>query len=149
MIIERIAALGPWAWWIGGLILLGLEILAPGNVIIWFGIAAIIVGAVALFVDIGWQAELIAFAALALVLVIAGRQFFARKAEAGAEPLLNRRADRLIGQTYMLSEPIIDGQGRVRVDDANWRISGPDMPSGTRVKVTGHDSGVLTVERVE
>ncbi len=27
-------------------------------------------------------------------------------------------------------------------------IAGPDLPSGTRVKITGHDGSVLSVERV-
>ena len=147
-ILETIRQLGPWSWWIVGLILLALEIVVPGNVFVWFGIAAILTGAMALFTDWGWQAELIVFVVLALVLVIVGRRAFSRDAETSEQPYLNERANRLVGGTHVLSAPIVDGQGRIRVDDTNWRVTGPDLPSGTRVKVVGADGSVLAVEKV-
>jgi membrane protein implicated in regulation of membrane protease activity len=148
MILETIRQLGPWSWWVFGLVLLALEIVVPGNVFVWFGIAAILTGALALFADFGWQVELIVFVVLALVLVIAGRRAFARDAEASEQPFLNDRARRLVGGTHVLTAPIVDGQGRIRIDDTNWRITGPDLPSGTRVKIVGADGSVLAVERV-
>ena len=149
MILAWIEALGPWAWWILGVVLLGLEIVAPGNIFVWLGIAGILTGILALGLDVGWQVELLVFAVLSLVLVVAGRRFFARAAAAGEEPLLNERATRLVGTVYVLAEPIVEGRGTIRVGDANWLVAGPDLPSGTRVRVTGHDGSVLSVERVE
>lgn len=143
--IDFVEGLGAWAWWIGGVILLALEILAPGNVFVWFGVAAILTGVVALLADITWQLEWIIFGVLSLVLVIAGRRYFARRAETSAEPFLNRRLDAMVGHDYVLSEPIVDGVGQIRINDANWRINGPDLPSGSRVRVVGHDGAVLTV----
>lgn len=149
MILDLIDDLGAWAWWIGGLVLLGLEILAPGNVFVWFGVAAIVVGAGALLLDPSWQTEFIAFAILALVLVVGGRRFFAGRSEAGEEPLLNERATRLVGRIFVLGEPIVEGTGRIKIDDSNWRIAGPDAPSGTRIRVTGADGSVLSVTRAD
>ncbi len=57
--------LGPWIWVIGGLVLLGLEILAPRAFFLWFGISAIIVGAVSVLFEIAWQAQVVAFGVLA------------------------------------------------------------------------------------
>ena len=147
MILDAIRLLGPWSWLVLGLILLGLEILVPGNVFVWFGVAALLTGALAFFAVVGWQVELIVFVVLAVVLVIVGRRVFARESEPGEQPFLNDRAHRLVGNTYMLSAPIVDGHGRVRIDDTNWRITGPDLPSGTRVKVIDADGAVLKVER--
>jgi inner membrane protein len=147
MILNTIHQLGPWSWWVFGLILLALEIVVPGNVFVWFGVAALITGGMALFVHLGWQVELIVFVVLALVLVVVGRRLFARASQPGEQPFLNDRAHRLVGSTYMLSAPIVDGHGQVRVDDTNWRVTGPDLPSGTRVKVVGADGAVLKVER--
>ena len=149
MILAWIETLGPWAWWILGVVLLGLEIVAPGNIFVWLGIAGILTGILALGLDVGWQVELLVFAVLSLVLVVAGRRWFARAAAAGEEPLLNERATRLVGTVYVLAEPIVEGRGTIRVGDANWMIAGPDLPSGTRVRVTGHDGSVLSVVRVE
>ncbi|KAB2873163.1 MAG: NfeD family protein [Bauldia sp.] len=149
MILQYLESLGPWGWWIAGLVLLGLEIVVPGNVFVWFGIAGLLVGALALFTDLGWQIELIVFGVLSLILVVAGRRYFARPAAAGEEPLLNERATRLVGKVFVLGEPIVDGRGTIRVGDANWLVAGPDLPSGSHVRVTGHDGSVLTVKRAE
>jgi membrane protein implicated in regulation of membrane protease activity len=75
-------------------------------------------------------------------------RYFARSS-ASTEPLLNRRTDRLTGTTYTLAEPIVGGVGKVRINDANWRVRGPDLPSGTRVRIVGHEGAVLTVEKDE
>ena len=149
MIVEFFRGLGPWNWLIAGVILLGLEVLAPGNIFVWFGVAALMTGALAFFADLGWQAELIVFVVLAVILVLAGRRLFARDRQPGEQPLLNDRAQRYVGGVYVLGEPIIDGKGRVKIDDTRWRVSGPDVPSGTRVKVVGVDGTVLTVVRAD
>ena len=142
MILDFVNDLGAWAWWVGGAILLAIEIVAPGNVFVWFGIAAILTGAAALITDIAWQYELVLFAVLSLVLVLIGRIWFGRPG-ASEEPLLNERATRLVGRSYVLGEPIVDGSGRIRIDDTLWRLTGPDLPSGTRVRIVGHDGPVL------
>ena len=145
--MEVLQQLGPWAWIIAGLILLGLELLAPGIFLIWFGIAALITGAFAFATDFGWQADLIVFVVLAIVAVLVGRRYFSPAREPGEQPLLNQRAQRHVGSTHVLAEPIVDGQGRVRIDDTNWRVTGPDLPSGVRVRISGVDGAVLTVEK--
>jgi len=149
MIIEAIAALGPWSWLVLGLVLLGLEILVPGTFFLWFGVAAAIVGIVALLVDFSWQYQAIAFVVLALVLVFAGRRIFSHTAQPGDQPLLNERPTRLIGHVYPLIEAIENGTGRVRIDDTVWRVRGPDLPAGARVRIVGHDGAVLKVEAEE
>jgi len=41
--------------------------------------------------------------------------------------------------------PIVDGRGRVRVDDTVWLVEGPDLPAGARVQVTGVANTLLRV----
>jgi len=43
-------------------------------------------------------------------------------------------------------QPIVDGVGTVRIDDSVWRVSGPDCPAGSRVKIARADGANLTVE---
>jgi membrane protein implicated in regulation of membrane protease activity len=148
MILDFINDLGAWAWWVGGAILLAIEIVAPGNVFVWFGIAAILTGAAALVTDIAWQYELVLFAVLSLVLVLVGRSWFGRPG-ASEEPLLNERAMRLVGRSYVLGDPIVGGSGRIRIDDTMWLLTGPDLPSGTRVRIVGHDGSVLRATPAE
>ena len=147
--LDFIRQLGPWSWVIAGLVLLGLEIAAPGNVFVWFGIAALITGGLALFTDFGWQVDALVFGVLAVILVIAGRRYFARAEAPSEQPFLNQRADGLVGGVYTLAEPIIGGHGRIRVDDSNWRITGPDLPSGTKIRVVSADGAVLGVVKAD
>jgi membrane protein implicated in regulation of membrane protease activity len=150
MILEFMRSLGVWNWFIAGVVLLALEIFAPGNIFVWFGVAAIVTGAVAYFAaDLGWQIELIIFVVLAVVLALAGRRLFARASDPGEQPLLNDRAQRIVGSVYVLGAPIIDGKGRIRIDDTQWRVTGPDVPSGTRVRVISADGPVLSVVRAD
>jgi hypothetical protein len=146
---DIIEELGPWAWWIAGLILLALELLLPGNVLVWFGIAAMLTGLEVLIVDFGWQVSVLIFVVLSAVLVLLGRRYFARPAAQGEQPFLNDRARRLVGGTYVLTRPIVSGRGQIKVDDTNWRVTGPDLPSGTKVRVAGADGAVLAVEPAE
>jgi membrane protein implicated in regulation of membrane protease activity len=40
----------------------------------------------------------------------------------------------------------VDGSGTVRIDDSILRVSGPDCPAGSRVKVARADAATLVVE---
>ena len=74
-------------------------------------------------------------------------RYFARKVERPTgSPFLNRRADGYVGRVFTLDKPIVDGIGTVRIDDSVWRVSGPDCPAGSRVKVARADGANLTVE---
>lgn len=146
MIKDTFLALGPWAWIILGLVLLVLEIVAPGTMFLWFGVAALLVGGLSFVVDPGWQNALILFGVLSLISVIVGRMLLNRYASKHSDqPLLNQRGKALIGNVYHLDEPIENGQGRLRIQDSYWRIKGPDCPSGTRVRITGADGPLLDV----
>src|SRR5690606_24903688 len=94
VILELVQSLGPWTWMIVGVLLLAAEIALPGNVLVWFGVAALLVGVLALLTDLAWQVELVVFAVLSVVLVLAGRRYF-RRSDKSEDPFLNRRADRL------------------------------------------------------
>ena len=139
--------LGQWFWWAAAGLLLILELSMPGVFFIWLAIAAAAVGAIALFVPLGWEIELLLFAGLALVSVFAGRKLLNRRHALDSElPNLNRRMYDYIGKTYALADPIVEGRGRVSIDGTLWDIRGPDAPKGSRVRVTGVDGLKLTVE---
>jgi hypothetical protein len=40
----------------------------------------------------------------------------------------------------------VDGAGTVRVDDSVWRVTGPDIPAGRRIKVVSIHGTALHVE---
>ena len=141
-----LATLGPWAWFIAGVVLLALELAVPGAFMMWLGIAAVLVGVISLLVDWTWQWQGVAFAAIALALIPLWRRF-AREVEPASEsPMLNRRTEALVGRVFTLEKPIVDGVGTVRIDDTIWRVRGPDRPAGSRVMITQADGASLSVE---
>jgi membrane protein implicated in regulation of membrane protease activity len=141
-----IVSLGSWNWFILAALLFLVEVLAPGMFMMWLGLSAILVGIISSAVVWSWQAQLIAFAVVAIASVPAWR-YFARKVERPTgSPFLNRRADGYVGRVFTLDKPIVDGFGTVRIDDSVWRVSGPDCPAGSRVKVARADGANLLVE---
>ena len=151
MIMQFLYDLGPWAWIIGGLVLLIGEIFAPGIFLVWFGIAALIIGSLTLlpFTDVSWwpwQAQIVTFGALSLLLVVMGRNIFSKDVEEDEASHINDPLSRFIGREAVLDEAIESGVGRVKLGDTTWRVQGPDMPAGTRVRVTGKNESALLVE---
>src|SRR5215471_8346188 len=137
--MEWIVSLGTWNWFILAALLFLLEVLAPGMFMLWLGLSALIVGIVGSAVVLSWQVQVIGFAVLALVLVPAWRHFATKVEKPAESPFLNRRAEGYIGRVFTLDKPIVDGTGAVRIDDTIWRVSGPDCPAGSRVRVAGTD----------
>ncbi len=140
---------GAWRWWVLGLVLLGLELVLPGFVLVWFGLAAILVGVLALVVDWSVQTLALIWGITSLVLLVGGRRFYMRDDRRSSEPLLNDRAGRLIGRVFTLTEPLGENGGRLAVDDGTWRVTGPLLPAGAKVVVKGVDGTTLVVAAVE
>lgn len=154
MILEWFAQFGAWNWMVLGAVLLIFEVLSPGVYLLWFGIAAILTGTVSLQLSgaafWGWQVQVLVFLALSLVSVLVGRRLFpATGTEDTDQPLLNQRDRQMIGRTATLADPIVEGRGRIRLGDTLWRVSGPDLAAGTRVRVVAAENGELRVEATE
>ena len=144
-----LATLQFWHWWILAAALAAIEAVAPGLFFIWFGAAAAIVGLAALILPgLGWEAEIILFAILAVVAVFVGRRFLHHRT-ASHDPALNRRGERYLGRQFTLETAIVNGRGSIKVDDSVWRAEGPELPAGRRVKVIGTDGAVLRVEAAD
>jgi membrane protein implicated in regulation of membrane protease activity len=143
---DMVVKLGAWNWLIAGLVLMALELVAPGVFMLWLGLAALLVGIISLFTDWIWQVQVIAFAAFSLAAVPLWRRLATQSSTNAQSKFLNRRSDALVGRVFTLDKPIMDGSGTVRVDDTIWRVSGPDCPAGSKVKVVRADGASLTVE---
>src|SRR5205085_5661215 len=143
---EMFVTLGDWNWLIFGLVLMALELLAPGIFLFWLGLAALLVGLLSFAINPSWQLQLLLFAIFAAAAVPLWRRLARRDGDASvSNPFLNKRADALVGRVFTLEKPIVDGSGTVRIDDTIWRVAGPDAPAGSRVKIVSADGASLTV----
>ena len=117
-------------------------------VCIWLAAAAFATGAVSWIVGLSWEQQALIFAAFAIASVAFGRIAFARVRLPSSAAHLNRRAQTYIGRTFTLDGPIVDGRGRLKVDDTVWLVEEPDLPAGTHIRVTGAENTLLRVARL-
>lgn len=148
-ITELLSSLGGWNWFILAVLLIVLELVVPGVHFLWFGIAAALVGVAALSTTIAWQWQLVLFAVLAVVTVFIVRRYADPSNAASDEPDLNVRGAQYIGRTFLVTTPIRQGRGKIKVGDTIWNAEGEDAPAGTRVTVVGVDGTALVVERAD
>ena len=127
-----------------------LEVFSPGAFLLWMGLAAGSVGLLLLLIPgLSWQLQILLFAVLSVATIVLVRAFLQRRPIETDQPHLNRRGEQYIDRTFTLQEPIINGEGKIRVDDTSWKINGEDCPTGTRIRVTGVQGVVLQVSRDE
>jgi inner membrane protein len=151
--MEFLASLTMWHWLVAAAIFFVLELLAPGAFMLWLGLSALLVGVISLVLSsLGrldlwpWQYQLIAFAVFTVLSIPLWRRVAARVGKGNDQPFLNRRADAFVGREFTLEKPIVAGNGTVRIDDTIWRVAGPDLPGGSRVKIVRADAATLVVE---
>ena len=136
-----------WHWWMLAALLIAIEVIAPSTVLLWPGIAAVVVGLVlAAGADLGWEPQVLLFAALSVVSLISWRFYAKSRPTLTEDPGLNRRGQRYIDRAFTLMHPIDDNQGKLQVDGIIWKIEGENLEAGNRVKVVGIDGTVLKVE---
>ena len=137
-----------WLWIGLGLLLATAEMIVPGVFLLWVAIAAILTGVLTFALDLGVPMQLVQFSFLSLIAVYSARRFLRDTPIVSSDPLLNNRMGRLIGEVGVVTDPIEDGRGRIHLGDSDWSVRGPDLPAGTRVRVSGSDGTVLLVEPV-
>ena len=136
-------------FWFGlALLLMAVETFAPGAFMLWFGFAALAMGLVVLVApDLSALVQAILFSLFSLISIQVYRKWFRHNEPVPDQPLLNQRVAQMIGRTYPLHEAIVNGFGKIRVNDALWTTRGPDLPAGTRVTITAVDGLTLDVRQ--
>ena len=144
---EWLQAVDFWHWWVLAIVLIVLEVFSPAAFLLWLGFSAAIVGVfVLLQPGMFWEWQIVLFALFSVISTVAGRRFFKRNQSSNDHPNLNRRGEQYIGRMFTLDEPIINGSGKIKVDDSTWKIRGEDTVAGEKVVVTAVDGVELIVE---
>lgn len=132
-----------WQWWIFAIILLILEVLVPGTVFLWMAVAAAVIGLLvflmpALSIPLAWTL----FALLSVASLLGWLRM--RKQRPSEPPVaLNKRGLEYVGRVFTLSEPIVNGRGKLKIGDTLWTLEGDDCIAGSRVEIIGIESGNL------
>jgi membrane protein implicated in regulation of membrane protease activity len=139
-----------WYWWVLALILLVIELVAPGFFFLWMSAAGFVTGCLLLlFPSTPENFQIFEFSVLSIGAIAVWR-FYAKKHPIETDrPLLNRRGEQYIGRVFNLYAPIENGQGKIKVDDTIWKVRGPDCPINSKVRVVSVNGTVFDVEAVE
>jgi len=136
-----------WHWLILAVVMIILEILIPGAYFLWMGVSAIFVGALMyVFPEMVFLVQILIFAMLSVISVMMYRSYRKKNPLVTDEPALNRRAEQYVGQSFTLKEPIVNGEGKIKVDDSTWKITGVDIDAGETVRVIAVEGATLIVE---
>ncbi|MFW2829967.1 NfeD family protein [Sphingomonas sp. ID0503] len=135
-----------WVWLLAGACLACAELFLPRRFLGWVGLAALAVGGVilAIFVPVSVQFLLFAFF-LALSLGTAiwlRRRNSVLPAPVAAPP---PRVRRTVGRRALVVEAIVDGAGRVELDDRIWAARGPYMVQGAEARILAVEGDTMVV----
>ena len=143
--VEFLEGLAFWHWLVLGVVLSIIEVFAPGAFFLWLGISAAIVGSVLwVFPGISWELQLLFFAILSIASVVVARRYLIAHPLETDLPNLNQRGRQYVGRTFTLIEPVVNGQGKIQVDDSTWKITCEDCQAGTKVIINGVEGVVLS-----
>lgn len=76
------------------------------------------------------------------------RQHRQRQRERNSPLASHRSGHSHIGQIVVLEHGLENGRGYVRLGNREWPVRGPNLPPGSKARVTGVDGTVLLVDRV-
>lgn len=136
-------------WLIFGMVLIILEVVSMGFVAVFFGLGAIIVGALTwlgIIDHLTWQLLIFAFSSVFLLLVARRRfQLWLKGDETkGAQ----RNSSDLIGQRVEVVSNFSNGRGTVFFRGAQWQAySNDELINGDSAWIVDHSSITLTVSR--
>jgi hypothetical protein len=139
-----------WHWFIAAIVLITLEmVVLPAVFFLWMGIAAGVVGLLLMLIPgLPFMVQIVLFTIIAAVSLIIHKRYLKNNPPISDEPTLNRRGEQYVGRTFTLEEAIVNGVGKIKVDDSIWKVMGEDMDKGGKVKVVGVDGTVFKVEAV-
>ncbi|GKW31233.1 NfeD family protein [Pectobacterium versatile] len=139
-----------WFWLSLGGLLLAAEMLGASGYMLWSGLSAVLVGLLTWVMPLGWPLQGTIFAILTIVTALLWWYWLRKRTLSRPQSMLNQRGQQLVGLRATLTDPVINGFGRVNIGDSSWRVkSEQDLPVGTQVEVIAIDGITLHVRPTE
>jgi membrane protein implicated in regulation of membrane protease activity len=137
-----------WHWFVLGLLLVLVELAAAGGFyIIFFGIAAVLVGLLSSIGAAGSVgAQILLFSVLSVASLLLFRSRLVKRFQGDPQ---TPQVDQLVGEIGVVLEDLLPGAvGKVELRGSSWSarsVSGSTLARGTRCQVTGVDGLTLSV----
>ncbi len=142
-----------WHWLVLGLILIALEIFTAGFVLLWLGLSALLVGAIAFVVDLGFTTELLIWTVLSVLDLFVWFKFVQPRFRDKTLSGMSREA--VLGQSAMVIQANVGERGRLRfsvpvLGSDEWSfICTETLSVGDRVSVTDVSGNTLIVSKIQ
>ncbi len=138
-----------WLWLYAGALLMLMEVMAPGFVVFFFGLAAATVGLALFAFDVPAAGQLALFTACCIVYIVGLRRLM-KALFMGETTETKAPASEFAGRLGKVVEEIRpEAPGRVLLGDAEWTaVAGECLAPGTEVRVVDQKNLTLAVERV-
>lgn len=136
-------------WWSTAALMVVIEIALPGAFLLCIGIAAAAVGLILLQMpDLSIENQSLLFVIVGIVSSLVYAWIFgpSRRRPRATGETLNQRSEQLIGHRFVVTQPIVNGAGKIAVGDGQWLVTGDDAPVGSTVKVTVAKGSLVQVE---
>ena len=146
--MEWIELLTPWHWLTLAVVIIVVEMMIGTYFLLWVGFAAFATALIQWAFNIGWEFQMIMFFLQSIISIIAWHYYAKNNPEKDPIPHLNKRGHQYIGRTFNLSHAIVNGSGKINVNDSTWKVQGEDLPKGAKVKVVDIIGTTLKVEKV-
>ena len=78
------------------------------------------------------ETQMVLFSVLSVIALLAWRRYRESHPTTTDQPNLNRRGQQYIGREFTLTAPVVNGVGKVVVDDSTWRVRGPTCRPAAR-----------------
>ncbi len=138
-----------WLWIYAGLGLALLELVVPGFVLCFFGLAAATVGVLRLVCGaaFGATAQMAAFSILSVLYIILLRRYLKKVFVGEKGGAAQGLSDEYVGRTGTVTEAIVPPKtGRVLLGDAEWTATADaPIPAGTDVTVVAQRNLTMAV----
>lgn len=146
--MEFLSSLQSWHWLSLGMLLLIVEILGVTGFLLGMGVSALTIALLlVIFPDMPWYWQFVAFAVWSVVFTLVYWKKFRKFNHQTEQPLLNSRTETLIGRRVSLFTPVMNGTGKVQINDALWTVScDEDLAQGSIVDIVGADGMTLIVQ---
>ncbi len=146
-----------WTWWGFGALLVVLEVVVSGTFLLWMGISAGVIGVIVYFSqtyfgqNVAWEIQFTLFAVFSLASIFLSRKYL--QSTADEQSTLSARGKGYIGMVVIVEESIVNGVGKVRVEDTVWRVQGDhiadgEVAAGERVRITDIKGATFEVEKI-
>lgn len=137
-----------WHWYGVAVVLLILEfLLMTSGFLLWLAIAAGAVGLLLwLFPLFAWPYQMLVFSLGGIVCSVVWWAFLLghRSVKMG-----RRKGEQFKGKVFTLGAAIIAGKGTLSIGNSVWRVTGPDLPAGSKVRVVNVEKGSLQVRKLD